>query len=161
MHSPTEAIEALINRDQTCWAGTPTPFELKLQQPLPRYALEQLRVRFMYAVTTTHGLNASSRAVFQMAYETEIGTALFKLQPITAEIRDPVVCERRSFLDIDSDMKNFSFLINPALDAAAKEGFLPLMYIDLLRTHISQPYPRYRMCGIAALLCFAAHYLVP
>ena len=161
MTSPAGSFEVLIGRDQTCWAGVSTLFETKLQQPLPDYALEQLRVRFMYAVTTTHGAKASSRAVLQMAYETEVGTALNKIEPIPPDVQAAVVCERRAYLDVDADMKVFNFLVNPALDAVMKVGFLPEMYVGLLRTHMTAPYPKYRMCGIAALLCFSAHYLVP
>ena len=161
MAFPAEAFEVLINRDQTCWVGVSTLFEEKLQQPLPDYALEQLRVRFMHAVTTTHARIPSARAVFQLAYETEIGTALNKIAPIPPDVQEAVVCERRSYLDVDADMKAFSFLINPALEALLKNRTLPSMYVDLLRTHVTAPYAKYRVCGIAAVLCFAAHYLVP
>ena len=160
MSTSIQGFALLINRDQTCWAGASSVFELKLQQPLPSYALEQLRTRFMHAVTTTHAPVASARAVFQMAYETEIGTALIKVVDIPQDAQVAVVCERRSYIDIDADMQQFSFLLNPAMEAALALGYLPKEYVALFDTHIRSKYAKYRMCGIAAFLCMTAQYLV-
>lgn len=143
-----------------CWDGTLTAFETKLLQPLPIYALEQLRQRFLHAVTSTRDLKKSARATAQMAFETEAGVALAKLIELPPDVFSSVVCERQKFLTIDAEMDNYSFLVAPALDAAAEARFMPDSYVRFFATYINQPYASQRICGIAALLCISAFYLV-
>ena len=145
-----------VQSNPACWNGALSPFESKLLLPLPSYPLEQLRLRFLYAVTNSYDTVKSARAVAQMAFETEIGAALAKLIELPPEVATSRVCTRRKFLEIDTDMQRFSFLFSPALNAAT---FLPDSYVQLFRWHLSQPYAKYRVCATAALLCMAAHYL--
>ena len=147
-----------IQSNPACWSGALSPFELKLLEPLPSYPLEQLRQRFLYAVTGSYDTVMSARAAAQMAFETEIGAALAKLIELPPEVATSRVCPRRTFLAIDADMQRFSFLFGPALDAAT---FLPDSYVRLFRQHLGQPYAKYRVCATAALLCAATKYLVP
>lgn len=150
-----------IEADPSCWAGLPSHFELRMTQPLPIYALEQLRQRFFFAVTTTHSQVKSARAIAQMAFETEIGTAIAKLVSLPAEVFTTKVCERRSYLVIDEDMQEFSFLYGPALDGVRSANFLPEAYVRLFEVHLGKRYAKYRMCAIAALLCISTAYLIP
>lgn len=151
----------VIESNPACWAGLLSHFELKLLQPLPLYALEQLRARFLYAVTSTHNLTQAARRTFQMAFETEIGVAIQKVVSILPDQQAALVCPARRYLEIDADMADFAFLYDPALDVVQANGFLPVYYVNLFRTHLASPYARYRMCAIAALLCISAQYLIP
>ncbi len=158
MPSISQSFEFFIESDVACWNGDLTRFELKLLQTLPSYALEQLRSRFLFFVTSTRIPKMTARSTFQLAFETEIGAALYKVAPITIDVQESHVCERRRYLEIDQDMASFQFLLRPALNAAT---FLPPGYVKLLSRHLASPYARYRVCATAALLCFAAAYLVP
>lgn len=150
-----------VEANPACWDGALTFFELKLLEPLPFYALEQLRVRFLHALTTTKDPRHSARALAQMAFETEIGAAIKKMVSLLPEVQTSVVCDRRRYLEIDADLSTYGFLVGPALDVAIEEGVLPSTYVRLFETHIRSPYAKYRMCGVAALLCAAAQLLVP
>jgi hypothetical protein len=145
----------------TCWNGPSNAFELQLLQPFSIYALEQLRARFLYVVTSSPDPTKAARRVFQIAFETEIGVALGKLITILPEEKAALVCEARRYLDIDADMRAFSFLVDAALDALEAAQSLPLSYVNLLRAHFTAPYPRYRVCALAALLCLAVAYRGP
>jgi len=149
-----------VEANPACWSGTPTPFEDKLLTALPHYALEQLRTRFLFAVTTGRTPNRSARAALQLAFETELSASLTKVVRILPEVKRTLVCDRRRYLEIALDMAQYKFLLEPALVAASAAAFLPDSYLDLIRNHLNSPYPRYRVSAIAALLCFSAHYLV-
>lgn len=138
-----------------CWDGPPSPFETRLMQPLPTYAIEQLRQRFLYAVTTSHDSVTSARVALQMAYETEVGTILVKLAAPPAGLNDSIVCERRSYLDVDNDMRLQRYLIGPALVDLANTPNMPSSYVDFLTLYVTANYPRYRTSAIAVLLCVA------
>lgn len=145
--------------DADCWAGTLSPFEQRLLQSLPAYALEQLRTRFIHAVTDPREPAKAARSILQMAFETEIGTALTKLIVIAPDVQKSRICERRRYLEIDQDMRMFKFLWTPALEALNQDNTVPSKYIELLEQHFGAEYPRYRVCALAALLCMAAFYL--
>jgi len=149
-----------VEPNPVCWNGPPSAFEQNLLEPLPIYALEQLRTRFLHTVMSPHDPRKAARRVFQMAFETEIGVSAAKLITILPEEKSAVVCEARRYLDVDTDMRTFSFLIDPAVDAVERAGFLPLSYVNLLRAHLATPYPRYRVCALAALLCVSVAYLI-
>jgi len=151
---------SFIEADLVCWTGTLSTFEQRLMRPLPMYALEQLRVRFLHVVTTSKEQAKVARSVLQMAFDTEIGATLAKLITVAPDALTSRVCERRRFLEIDADMQAFKFLWAPALDAVREQEFLPLKYVELLELHYEAAYPRYRVSAIAALLCMAASYLV-
>lgn len=143
----------------TCWSGPSSPFELRLMETLPTYALEQLRQRFLYSLTSPFDQTKSTRVLFQMAFETEIGVVLRKMIPLPASVPESTVCERRHFIDIDQSMQLQKFLIAPAFDELQTAPNLPEPYMDLLRRYASTEYPRYRTCSIAAALCLAAFLL--
>lgn len=160
MPTATFTSSFTVKKNPVCWDGTLSAFELKLLEPLPYYALEQLRTRFLHFVTADHSLKRSVRGAVQMAYETELGTTLLRVAPPPPGLREAQICERRRYLEIDRDMANFTFLYAPALQAFEESGKLPQSYIKLLRRHLSKPYPKYRVSAVAALLCFAAAFLV-
>ena len=135
-----------------------TPLESALIQVFPDEALEALRARFLYAVTTDHAPEDSVRAAVQMAYETELSAPLSKKVAIYPGIAAELVATRRRFLDIDTDMAAFHFLITPAFAAAQTLVILPTSYLRFLDSYVQAQNPRYRMCGLAALLCYAATY---
>ena len=136
-----------------------SPLEQTLLQPFADYALESLRTRFLYAVTSDHAPAASARAVAQMAYETELRAPLIKTLAPVPGVAEEVVATRRRHLEIDSDMATFNFLYEPALSALDALAVLPLIYIRLLRSYLNAPYPNYRMSAVSAILCFAAAVL--
>ena len=138
-----------------CWAGPSSPFESRMLQPLPTYALEQLRQRFYYTTTSPFTMMKGARVTLQMAFETEIGSVLTKLIPLAAGIPESVVCERRHFIDIDRDMQSQSYLVTPALTELAAIPNLPLPYVDFLTLYTQADYPRYRVCALAAVICMA------
>jgi len=139
----------------TCWNGPASTFELRLLKPLPTYALEQLRLRFMFALVSPADQTKAARVAFQMAFETEIKAVLIKMVSLPASVPESVVCERRHFVDIDRDMHAQRFLVGPALDELETTPNMPSPYMDLLRRYASTDYPRYRMCALAAALCLA------
>lgn len=142
----------------TCWAGPPTEFELRLLSPQPTYALEQLRQRFLYALTTIPDPVKAARVLLQMAFETEIGSVLTKLIPVPPSVPESTICERRRFLPIDRDMQIQRFLVAPALDELSQVPDIPAPYVDLIRLYVASRYPRYRTCALAAALCLAARF---
>jgi len=135
-----------------------TPLETALATSFSDEALEALRARFLYAVTSDHIVAASVRAAVQMAYETELSAALSKRIALYPGIADELVATRRKFLAIDQDMASFRFLSAPALTAALTLDILPGSYMRFLEGYIQAPDPRYRMCGLAVLLCYAAAF---
>lgn len=123
--------------------------------PLPTYALEQLRQRFLFAVTTNHDPIKSARVVLQMAFETEIGAILTKQIATPAGFMTSTVCERRHYIDVDQDMSLQRYLIGPALTDLANTPNMPSSYVDFLTRYLTTDYPRYRMSAIAGVLCVA------
>lgn len=145
----------------TCWNETSTAFELRLLKPFDDYALEQLRQRFLFSLTSPADMKKSARALFQMAYETEVGVVLAKMIPLPASVPESNVCERRRFRDIDKDMQLHRFLVVPALDALEETPNMPAPYMDLIRRYATADYPRYRVCALAAALCLATFLRTP
>jgi hypothetical protein len=145
----------------TCWNGPSTAFETRLLTTLPDYALDQLRLRFMFALTAPSNQVKSARVLFQMAYETELSAVLIKMVELPASVPKSTVCERRRFGDVDKDMQLQRFLVGPALDALEITPGMPAPYMDLIRRYATADYPRYRMCALAASLCLATFLLVP
>jgi hypothetical protein len=136
-----------------------TPLETALLQPFTDDALEALRSRLFYAVTSDHVDAESARAIVQMAYETEVGASLTRVVAIAPGIAEELVPTRRRFLSIDADMVSFAFLYDPALAALRSLEVLPTPYVVFLESYVRATTPRYRMCGLSALLCFAAAHL--
>lgn len=141
----------------TCWSGTPSAFETQLMAVQSSYALEQLRQRLMYAVVSPFDPVKAARAVFQMAYETELSAILSKMVTLPASVPAAVstVCERQSFTDVDASMQLYSFLVAPALTALGNLPNIPQPYVDALARYATSEYPRYRTCALAAVLCLA------
>lgn len=139
----------------TCWTGPSSPFELRLLQPMATYALEQLRQRFLYVLTDDHVPLLSARVLLQTAFETEIGVALGKLIALPAGVATSNVCSRRRFLDIDRDMRQQRYLIQPALDDLAAAPNVPTSYVDFVRRYLVADYARYRTCALSATICLA------
>lgn len=145
----------------TCWNGTSTAFETRLLTPLPTYALEQFRQRFLYSLTAPFVATKAARVLLQTAFETEIGAALAKLITLPASVPESIVCERRHFIDIDKDMQLQRFLVGPAFDALELTPNMPAPYMDLVRRYATSDYPRYRVCAFSAAVCLATFLLTP
>jgi hypothetical protein len=139
----------------TCWYGPSSPFELQLQKALPFYAIEQLRLRLFYAVTTSHDPVTGARVILQMAYDTEISTILVKQIQTPAQFQDSVICERRHYIDVDNDMQLQSFLIGPAMSDLEAIPNMPRPYVEFLTLYLTSPYPRYRVSALANVICVA------
>ncbi len=137
-----------------CWIGFPSAFERQLLTPLASYALEQLRLRVLFTLTDTHDYVQSARALLQMAFETEAGTVLVKMIDLSPDVLQTKVCPRRHYIDVDSDLRAFSFLFEPALSDISTK--IPDPYVNFLRRFLSSDYPRYRVSATATLLCLAA-----
>ena len=133
-----------------------TSLETALLQAFPDYAIESLRTRFLFATTTDHVDDEAARATVQMAYETELATALTRTIAIEPGIAEELVETRRRFLAIDADMTSFAFLVAPAFTAITTLGVLPGSYVRLLESYTEAPTPKYRVCALAVVLCFAA-----
>ena len=135
-------------------------FETKLLTPLPSYALDQLRRRLLFSSTTNHVPADNARAVFQMAFDTEIRTVLSKVVQIPDEVAADIVASRRNFLAVAHDLALYGFLVEPALTELAALPDLPPPYVDLLRRYLQARAPRYRVSAACALLCLAAAFTV-
>lgn len=122
---------------------------------MANYPLEQLRQRFMFALTANHDLVKSARVLFQMAFETEINAILVKMIALPASVPESTVCERRHFIDIDNDMKLQRYLVGPAIDSMETIPGIPVPYVDFIRRYANASYARYRMCALAAAICLA------
>jgi hypothetical protein len=145
----------------TCWSGPSSAFETRLLKPLPNYALEQLRARFMFSLVAPPDQVKAARVLFQMAFETEIRAVLIKMIELPTSVPESTVCERQRFIDVDKSMQLQRFLIGPALDALETTPGMPAPYMDLIRRYATSDYPRYRICALAASLCLATFLLVP
>lgn len=154
------SVATVVAATSPDWVGSPSPFELRMAQPLPSYALESLRLRFFFAATTTHATAKSARATLQMALETELRVALLKVVDVAAGVTDSTVGERRRFIEVDRDMRMMGFLVGPALTELLDVRSVPTQYVDLIRRYLVADSPRYRMCAIAAILCLATAVLV-
>lgn len=135
-----------------------TPLETALTARFPDNALETLRARFLYVVTSDHDTVESVRATVQMAYETELGVVLSKRIAIAPGIAEELVETRQRFLQIDGNLVPFRYLVDPALAAAKTLRILPASYLRFLTTYVEAPDPRYRVSSLAVLLCYAATY---
>jgi len=138
-----------------CWIGLPTEFEVLLLQPMATYPLEQLRQRFMFALTTNHDRIKGARVCLQMAFEIDTRSYLNKLIDLPLEVPQSKVCERRRFLDIDKDMRLQRYLVGPAIESLATIPAIPVSYVELIRRYAMANYARYRTCALAAALCTA------
>lgn len=139
----------------TCWNGPASTFETRLLQPLSTYAIEQLRQRFLFTLTTTHDQVKGARVLMQMAFETEVGAILVKQLTPPADLDTSVVCERRHYIDVDNDIRLQRYLIEPALDDLMKTPNMPESYVDFIVNYLASDYPRYRMSTVATMLCVA------
>jgi hypothetical protein len=146
--------------DSDCWQGTLTPFEQLILQPLPLINADLLRGRLLNAATTSRAAVPSARSVVQMAFDTEIGVVLRRLVVLADEIFSSHVCERRNYVDIDSDIKPYAFMVDAALDELTADQRIPEPYMRLYRDYVQGSYPRYRVSGMSAMLCLAAYYYV-
>lgn len=159
MPTVVNEFDFFIQENPSCWTGASSFFELKMMRALPDYALEQLRQRVFYAVTTDHARIRSARAILQMGFETELNATLNKIVRPAPDVLAARVCERRRYLDIDRDLQQYRFLIGPALEAMIQA--VPAPYARLLRRYIGSDYARYRVSGVCALLCFATAHFIP
>jgi hypothetical protein len=140
----------------TCWYGPSSALELQILRAIPTYALEQLRQRLLYALTTSRAPTTSARVLIQMILDTEVGVALQKIVSFPPDTGDVVVCERRRYIDVDADMQLQGFLVNPALAALAGYAKIPTPYVDLVSLYANSDYPRYRVSALAAAVCMGA-----
>lgn len=139
-----------------CWIGAPSVFEQNMLKTLSVAALEQLRLRLLFAVTTSHDPVQGARAMLQMAFETEAGVVLVKLMTPPPDLEAHKVCPRRRYLDVDSDMRSYGFLVDPAISGLAQLPTPALdPYVQLLRRQVASNYPRYRVSALAAVVCMA------
>ncbi len=132
-----------------------TALEVILERPLIPYGIEQLRTRFLFSVVDSRSTREGAVVTAQMAFETEIGVILVKVTTPSPSVPGTVVASRRRFLDIDLDLRTNRFLFEPALDDLRGLG-APDPYVEFLRRHLSDGYPRYRVCATAAILSLAA-----
>lgn len=93
-----------------------------------------------------------------MAYETELSAALISTIAPVPGIAEESVSTRRRFLEIDNDLADFNYLYEPALSALEELVILPSSYVRFLRKYTEAPYPKYRTCTLAVILCFAAAF---
>jgi len=147
---PIQTIDA-----DGCWIGLPSFFETQLLRPFNTYALEQLRLRFLYTLTTNHDNTKSARVLLQMAFETEVGTILTKMMETPADLFSYKVCERRRYIPVDQDMHLQRYLIGPALNDLEQVPGMPASYMEFLTRYLISDYPRYRMSAIATAICVA------
>lgn len=138
-----------------CWNGTSSAAETKLLTPLSTYGLETLRQRALFTFTTDHAPKLSARVILQMAYETELRTVIDRLLVPPAGLAEAMVCTRRRFIDIDSDLQYHRYLIGPAFKELQARPPLPPEYLNLVRGYLSMRYPRFRVCAVAALVSLA------
>ena len=138
-----------------CWAGASSATEIKLLTALPTYGLESLRQRALFSFCSNHAAGLSARVILQMAYETELRTVIDRLMVAPAGLAESNVCERRRFIEIDTDLQYHRYLIEPALKELEECSVLPVEYVNLIRTYLGSGYPRYRVCAVACVLCLA------
>lgn len=138
-----------------CWDGVSSTAETKLLSTLPSYGLESLRQRALFSFVDNHAPKLSARTILQMAYETEVRTVIDRLLVPPAGLADSVVCPRRRFIDIDTDLQYHRYLIEPALKELEDLSVIPPEYLSLLRNYLACGYPRYRVCAVACILCVA------
>lgn len=138
-----------------------TDFEAALLKALPTYALDQLRRRLLFSSTTNHLASDSARALFQMAYDTEIRAIVSKIVALPDEVAAVVVAARRSFLAVDADLSLYGFLVEPALAELEAIPDMPPPYVDLIRRHLQARSPRYRVAAAASSLCLATAFAYP
>lgn len=142
----------------TCWYGPSSTLELQVLTAIPSYPLEQLRQRLLFALTTSKLPTTSARVLIQMILDTEIGVALQKIVSFPPDTEDVVVCERRRYIDVDSDMRVQSYLVNPALTALATYTKIPVQYVNLVSLYANADYPRYRVSALAATVCMGVAF---
>lgn len=138
-----------------CWIGLPSPFEMRLQNPLPMYAIDQLRLRLLFAVTDNHDITKGARALLQMACETELKTVLVKVMTLATDVLPSNVCGRRKYVEVDADLRQHSYLVAPAIDELKTLPTLPRQYVDLVTRYLESHYPKYRVSALAATVCLA------
>lgn len=138
-----------------CWIGLSSTFETRLLEPFSTYALEQLRLRFLFTLTDTHDSVMGARVLLQMAFETEVGVILSKMMETPADLYVYKVCQRRRYIPVDQDMHLQRYLIGPALDDLERIPNMPGPYMEFLTRYLLSDYPRYRMSAIATAICVA------
>ncbi len=146
-------VETVPVADTTECRITLSAFEAHILDPLPTYALDMLRQRLLFALTSDHFLTRSARVMLQTVLETEMTVLFTKLITISPDVAGSHVCLRRHYIDVDADMKKFEFLIEPAL--VELSGIVPDSYVRFLRRYLAQPYARYRVSALSAVICLA------
>lgn len=139
-----------------CWIGLPSQFERRLQDTLPSYAIDQLRLRLLFAVVDGHDLTKGARALLQMACETELRAVLVKVMTLTTDVLVSNVCERRKYVEIDADMRAHGYLVAPAIEELKELPAIPRPYVDLVSRYLDSHYPKYRVSALATTVCLAA-----
>lgn len=144
-----------VQSNPDCWDSTNTAFETLLLSPFQTASLEQLRAMTLQFSVSQVAANKAARAVLQMAFETELSAVIADYVPTSDDVIQSLLCTRRKYLDIDQDLKSVAFLIDPALQALKSAGVLPDEYLRLFNSHINNTQPKYRVCAICALVCYA------
>jgi hypothetical protein len=132
---------------------TPSAFEDKLLTTTLPYALDALRQRLLHVMTSDHFAVRSTRVLLQTATETELRALLVKMITIAPGVEGSVVCLRRRYNDIDTDMEKFSFLVEPALTEL--ESIVPETYSRMVRRFLACEYARYRVSALSTMICLA------
>lgn len=137
------------------WNNTLTAREEQVLQAIPSYAFEQFRQRLLTLVTSDKDPRAAARALYQMAYETDVSVILKTVAPLAAGVAETYLPTRQSYLQIDQAMAPFQFLLEPALEGLRQINLLAVPYLDFLRKYVNSRLPRYRVSAMAALVCLA------
>lgn len=146
---------ALIHDADGCWNGSPSAFETRLLHALPQYAIDQLRLRMLHALTETHEHVKSARVMLQMACETELRVVLVKTMRLMNDVMASNVCGRRRYVEVDAEMRAHRYLVQPAIAELKDLPTIPRPYVNLIVRYLDSRYPKYRVSALASTVCLA------
>ena len=142
--------------DPASLAASPVSLiEQYLALPLPTMTLDVLRRRFIQACATDRNPVRGARSVVQLPFDSELHVLLADV-PVPIDVRESVVCSRRRYIDIDTEMAQQAYTYPQAIEDAITLGVVSPAYADVILRKLEGRDPRTRMCAVATLLVLSA-----
>jgi hypothetical protein len=130
-----------------------TPAEMRMRDPFPYPALEELRRRCLQAVVDSNVIEEQCRAVATFAHQTELHAVFNGLLENAGLERQ--LTTRRKMVAIDRDLA-ITQSLEPAFMSELAQLHVPSAYLELLSRQLSSTSFRYRVACRCAVTLLAA-----
>lgn len=158
--------EFTVRVDPTCYTGlTPLSIELSLRDPYTLFlALEPLRelmfnnVLRIQSTSTDQTVNKAARAIYQLAYATELSTLQNPYGTLDSAALTTKVCEKQTVISVDLALSKQRIDIVNAIGSFKTLGVLDEAYSKIFHDYLDSSLYLYRVSLVANMLLFAKSY---